>query len=123
MQIGALGDIHGAFDAVADIMARHSDVTLWVQVGDMASNEGEDFTPAQPVYWINRGATEDFDIVASAMAGQPPAPTLHYLPNGGPHVVGPWRVAASAARSRRAGITRRCRCCRPRAASASAAPR
>src|SRR5439155_7710168 len=26
--------------------------------------------------------------------GQPPAETLHYLANGGPHQVGPWRVAA-----------------------------
>ena len=31
MQIGALGDIHGAFDVVSDIIARHPDVTLWVQ--------------------------------------------------------------------------------------------
>ena len=28
------------------------------------------------------------------MAGHPPAPTLHYLPNGGRLQVGPWRVAA-----------------------------
>src|SRR5678810_807481 len=28
MQIGALGDIHGAFDAVVDILARHPDVAL-----------------------------------------------------------------------------------------------
>ena len=33
-------------------------------------------------------------VIASAVAGTPPAPTLHYLPNGGPYTVGPWRVAA-----------------------------
>jgi hypothetical protein len=33
-------------------------------------------------------------VVAASIAGRPPAPTLHYLPNGGPHLVGPWRVAA-----------------------------
>jgi hypothetical protein len=93
MQIGALGDIHGAFDAVTDIIGRHPDVALWVQVGDVASNDGEYFTPAVPVYWI-KGNNEDFDIIARAMAGEPPAPTLHYLPNGGPYLVGPWRVAA-----------------------------
>jgi predicted phosphodiesterase len=93
MQIGALGDIHGAFDTVQDIMARHSDVPLWVQVGDIASNEGEYFTPSRPVYWI-KGNNEDFDIIAAALAGRPPAPTLIYLPNGGPYEVGPWRVAA-----------------------------
>jgi calcineurin-like phosphoesterase family protein len=93
MQIGALGDIHGAFDTVQDIMTRHSDVPLWVQVGDIASNDGEYFSPIRPLYWI-KGNNEDFDVIAASMAGRPPAPTLHYLPNGGPHDVGPWRVAA-----------------------------
>jgi hypothetical protein len=93
MQIGALGDIHGAFDAVQAIMTRHADVPLWVQVGDVASNDGEYFAPSCPLYWI-KGNNEDFDVVACAMAGRPPASTLHYLPNGGPHQVGPWRVAA-----------------------------
>ena len=93
MVIGALGDIHGAFDTVHTIMQRHSDVPLWVCVGDVASNDGEYFTPVAPLYFI-KGNNEDFDVIAAAAAGQPPAPTLHYLPNGGPHLVGPWRVAA-----------------------------
>ena len=93
MQIGALGDIHGAFDTVHEIMTRHADVPLWLQVGDIASNDGEYFTPIRPLYWI-KGNNEDFDVVAQAVAGQPPAPTLHYLPNGGPYKVGPWKVAA-----------------------------
>lgn len=93
MQIGALGDIHGAFDAVHEIMARHPDVPLWVSVGDVASNEGEYFVPSRPLYWI-KGNNEDFDVIAAAIAGQPPADTLHYLPNGGPYQVGLWRVAA-----------------------------
>jgi hypothetical protein len=93
MQIGALGDIHGEFGAVEQILARHGDVPLWVQVGDVASNDGTYFTPSRPIYWI-KGNNEEFDIVAAAIAGRPPAPTLHYLPNGGPHEVGPWRVAA-----------------------------
>ena len=93
MQIGALGDIHGEFDTVQHIMQRHPDVPLWVCVGDVASNDGEYFTPSAPFYFI-KGNNEDFDVIAAAIAGQPPAPTLHYLPNGGPHQVGPWRVAA-----------------------------
>ena len=93
MQIGALGDIHGEFETVNAIMARHSDVPLWIQVGDIASNDGSYFSPVAPLYWI-KGNNEDFDVVAAAMAGRPPAPTLHYLPNGGPHRVGPWRLAA-----------------------------
>jgi hypothetical protein len=93
MQIGALGDIHGAFDTVHDIMQRHPDVPLWVSVGDVASNDGEYFTPSRPMYWI-KGNNEDFDVIAAALAGRPPSSTLHFLPNGGPHLVGPWRVAA-----------------------------
>jgi hypothetical protein len=93
MQIGALGDIHGAFDTVDTIMKRHPDVAVWVSVGDVASNDGEYFEPICPLYFI-KGNNEDFDVLAEAMAGRPPAPTLHYLPNGGPYRVGPWRVAA-----------------------------
>jgi hypothetical protein len=93
MQIGALGDIHGAFDTVHDIMQRHPDVSLWVSVGDVASNDGGYFTPPLPLYWI-KGNNEDFDVIAAALAGHPPSATLHYLVNGGPHSVGPWRVAA-----------------------------
>jgi len=93
MQIGALGDIHGAFEIVHEIMTRHVDTPLWVCVGDVASNEGEYFAPHAPLYFI-KGNNEDFDVLAAASAGRPPSPTLHYLRNGGPHIVGPWRVAA-----------------------------
>ncbi|HKT80525.1 MAG TPA: metallophosphoesterase [Vicinamibacterales bacterium] len=93
MRIGALGDIHGAFDAVQDILNRHPEVALWLQVGDIASNEGLYFSPSRPIYWI-KGNNEDFDVIAAAMQGTPPSPTLHYLPNGGAYEVGPWRVAA-----------------------------
>ena len=93
MMIGALGDIHGEFEAVDDIMQRHRDVPLWVCVGDVASNDGEYFTPPSPLYFI-KGNNEEFDVLAAAVAGQPPSPMLHYLANGGPHLVGPWRVAA-----------------------------
>jgi len=93
MQIGALGDIHGAFGTVEVIMRRHEDVPLWVCVGDVASNDGEYFAPPRPLHFI-KGNNEDFDVIAAAIKGHPPAPMLYYLANGGPHPVGPWRVAA-----------------------------
>jgi hypothetical protein len=93
MLIGALGDIHGAFDVVQDLMRQRADVPLWISVGDVASNTGEYFTPVTPLYWI-KGNNEDFDVIAEAMAGHHQSPTLRYLPNGGPYTVGPWRVAA-----------------------------
>jgi Calcineurin-like phosphoesterase len=93
MQIGALGDIHGEFETVRTIMQRHADVPLWVCVGDVASNDGEYFAPEAPLYFI-KGNNEDFDVLAAAVNGEPPAPMLHYMKNGGPHVAGPWRIAA-----------------------------
>jgi hypothetical protein len=74
-------------------MGRHPDVPLWVCVGDVASNDGEYFSPRVPLYFI-KGNNEEFDVLAAAMAGQAIAPQLHYLANGGPHPVGPWCVAA-----------------------------
>jgi Calcineurin-like phosphoesterase superfamily domain len=93
MLIGALGDIHGAFDTVHTILTRHPDVGLWLCVGDVANNDGDYFSPPAPVYFI-KGNNEDFDVLAAAVAGRSISPTLHFLPNGGPHIVGPWRIAA-----------------------------
>ena len=45
MQIGALGDIHGAYETVDDVMKRHGNVPLWLSVGDVASNDGAYFAP------------------------------------------------------------------------------
>ncbi|HEY1913720.1 MAG TPA: metallophosphoesterase [Vicinamibacterales bacterium] len=94
MIIGALGDIHGEFDTVQLIMRRHPDVPLWISVGDVASNDGDYFEPIAPLHFI-KGNNEDFDVLADTLAGRLAAPpTLHYLPNGAPYVVGPWRIAA-----------------------------
>ncbi|OFV93027.1 MAG: hypothetical protein A3G76_13685 [Acidobacteria bacterium RIFCSPLOWO2_12_FULL_65_11] len=68
-------------------------MSLWVSVGDVASNDGDYFEPVAPLHWI-KGNNEDFDVIAAARAGGPLAGTMHYLANGGPHHVGPWRVAA-----------------------------
>ncbi len=93
MHIGALGDIHGAFDTVHLIMRRHADVPLWVCVGDIASNDGAYFNPTAPLYFI-KGNNEDFDVLADMVAGRSPSTNLHYMPNGAPYLVGPWRIAA-----------------------------
>src|SRR5262249_6499297 len=49
------------------------------------------------LYWI-KGNNEDFDVIAEAIAGRSPAPTLHYLPNGGPDTDGPGWGAGGHAR-------------------------
>jgi hypothetical protein len=82
MQIGALGDIHGEFDVVQDILARHADVSLWVQVGDIASNDGDYFTPS-PSDLLDQGQQRRLRCHRRRHRGRPPAPTLHYLANGG----------------------------------------
>ena len=92
MQIGAFGDIHGEFDVVSRLMARHPDVPFWVQVGDVASDDGSYFTPVRPVYWI-KGNNEDFDRIAAWEAGRDMVSNLHFIPNGTSQTVGPLTVA------------------------------
>ena len=96
MQIGALGDIHGAFDTVQD---DHGAAPRRAALG-AGRRRGEQ---RRRVLHADRAALLDQGQQRrlrrhrrGAMAGQPPAPTLHYLPNGGPHTVGP--VARRGAR-------------------------
>ncbi len=77
MQFGALGDIHGAFDAARAIVARHPEVPFWLCVGDLATLEGRYEPVGAPVYWIH-GNNDNFDAIA---AGDLPA-DLHHIPNG-----------------------------------------
>ena len=81
MKFGAVGDLHGDFDALDRIMARHRDVAFWLCPGDLASDAGEYPRPRAPLYWI-KGNNEDFDFVASQPAGSGTIANLHYIPNG-----------------------------------------
>jgi hypothetical protein len=77
MLFGALGDIHGAFDAARGIIARHPEVPFWLCVGDIATDEGRYEPLGAPVYWIH-GNNDNFDAIA---AGDLPA-DLRYVANG-----------------------------------------
>ncbi|CAN5843043.1 metallophosphoesterase [soil metagenome] len=77
MLVGALGDIHGAFDAARRIMERHPEVPFWLCVGDVADEDGRYEPMPAPLYWI-KGNNENFDAIA---AGEFPE-KLHYIPNG-----------------------------------------
>ena len=81
MTFGAVGDLHGAFDALDQIMRRHPEIGLWLCPGDLANEAGEYPTPRAPLYWI-KGNNEDFDFVAAQPPGSGTIPNLHYLPNG-----------------------------------------
>lgn len=74
---GALGDIHGAFDAARQIVARHPEVPVWLCVGDIADAHGRYESLSAPVYWIH-GNNDNFDAIAS---GELP-PDLHHIGNG-----------------------------------------
>jgi predicted phosphodiesterase len=78
---GAVGDLHGDFDALDRIMARHPEVAFWVCPGDLAAEDGAYPHPRTPLYWI-KGNNEDFDFVAAQPAGAGTLPNLHYIPNG-----------------------------------------
>ena len=78
MQVfGALGDIHGDFEATRRVMTRHPEIPFWLCVGDVADDEGRYEPLPAPLYWI-KGNNENFDAIA---AGAFPT-NLHFLPNG-----------------------------------------
>jgi predicted phosphodiesterase len=78
---GAVGDLHGDFDALDRVMARHHEVSFWVCPGDLANDDGVYPQPRAPLYWI-KGNNEDFDFVAAQPHGGGTVPNLHYVPNG-----------------------------------------
>jgi predicted phosphodiesterase len=77
MFFGALGDIHGAFDAARRIVAHHPDVPFWLCVGDVATDAGVYESIGAPVYWIH-GNNDNFDAIA---AGALPE-DFAYIANG-----------------------------------------
>jgi Icc-related predicted phosphoesterase len=91
MQIGAVADIHGNFDALDHAMSHYPDVPLWICVGDLASSTGRYPEVRAPLYWI-KGNNEDFDRIATWGAGEPWG-NLHFIPNGTAATVGPLTVA------------------------------
>ena len=88
MHFGALGDIHGDFEAARRAIRRHADVTFWICVGDIADDGGRYEDLGAPVHWI-KGNNENFDLIAS---GDLP-PGLLYLPNGTSRRIGALTVA------------------------------
>jgi Icc-related predicted phosphoesterase len=75
--IGALGDIHGAFDAARAVIGRHADIQVWLCVGDIADEHGRYEPLGARVYWIH-GNNDNFDAIAS---GDLP-PDLAHIDNG-----------------------------------------
>ena len=88
MLFGALGDIHGAFEAAREIMERHREVPFWLCIGDVADADGRYETLPAPLYWI-KGNNENFDTIAALDF---PA-NYHYLPNGSAVDIDGLRVA------------------------------
>jgi hypothetical protein len=99
MRFGVVGDVHGDFDALDRVMARHGDVAFWLSVGDVAGVDMRYPEPRAPFYWI-QGNNEDFDFISRCATGlgvpsaaaAPGAPlktggpthgnALRFLPNG-----------------------------------------
>jgi hypothetical protein len=81
MTFGAVGDIHGDFSALYEIMSRHPEAAFWVCPGDVANDAGEYPRPLAPLYW-SKGNNENFDFIAREVANPGAVPNLHYIPNG-----------------------------------------
>ena len=92
MFFGAVGDLHGDFDALERIMAHHPEAAFWICPGDLAAEDGAYPHPPASLYWI-KGNNEDFDFVAAQPAGGGTLPNLHYIPNGVPVQVGEFTLA------------------------------
>ena len=88
MQIGAVADIHGNFDALEQAITRHPEVPWWICVGDLASRNGTYPDVPAPLYWI-KGNNENFDRIAAWEAGEPQPRNLHLIANGTAATVGP----------------------------------
>ncbi len=80
MTFGAVGDIHGDFEALDRVMASHPEVAFWLCPGDLPDENGEYPRPRAPLYWI-KGNNEDFDFVAAQPSGSGTIPNLFYIPN------------------------------------------
>jgi hypothetical protein len=81
VKFGVVGDLHGDFEALDRVMARHPEIGVWLCPGDLASEDGEYPRPRAPLYWI-KGNNEDFDFVAAQPPGSGTLPNLFYIPNG-----------------------------------------
>ncbi len=81
--LGALGDIHGDYPAVRQIMGRHPDVHCWVSVGDLADDAGRYEAVPVPLYWI-KGNNENFDAIAEGRLPE----MHHFMPNAEPRRIG-----------------------------------
>ena len=77
MQFGALGDIHGDFDSVRRIAARHPDIPFWLCVGDVATADGRYEPFPAPVYFI-KGNNEAFDRLVGDVVEE----NVFFIPNG-----------------------------------------
>jgi Icc-related predicted phosphoesterase len=85
--VGALGDVHGDFESVRRIQARHPDVDAWLCVGDLAADDGQYERLDAPLHFI-KGNNDGFDAIAR---GDLPG-NVHFLENGQLHVIGGLRV-------------------------------
>lgn len=92
MEIGALADVHGNFDAMTRAMTRHPEVPFWLCVGDLAGRSGQYPEPPVPLFWI-KGNNENFDLIARWEAGEAQPRNLHFIRNGTAVSVGTLRVA------------------------------
>jgi hypothetical protein len=92
MLFGAVGDLHGDFEALDRAMTSHPEVAFWVCPGDLATVLGEYESPPAPLYWI-KGNNEDFDFVAAQPPGGGTIPNLYYIPNGTVVEVSGFRIA------------------------------
>lgn len=80
MNVGILGDIHGDFGAVENIMEKNKNIKHWLCTGDMAGENGSYFSPPSHLYFIS-GNHENWDAIGKMDAGQLKLQNLSHMAN------------------------------------------
>ncbi len=91
MHIGILGDIHGDFTAVENIMKKNQDIKHWLCTGDIADEKGNYFSPLSQLYFIS-GNHENWEAVGMMDAGILKLQNLFHVSNASVVEIGKIKV-------------------------------
>lgn len=78
--LGILGDVHGHWRELKELIANHPEITSWLQIGDFGGRDMSYPETAVPFYFIS-GNHENWDQIDDIDKGKGPR-NLHHIKNG-----------------------------------------
>jgi predicted phosphodiesterase len=91
MTVGVIGDVHGDFSMIENIMKDNSEIKCWLCTGDLADENMEYFSPPAPLYWIS-GNHENWGKIEKMDKGILKIPNLIHLANAETAPLGKARI-------------------------------